>query len=137
MCCSRIFKYAVQHIFFSFNQAFYIPFWSLDNLGFGNLALQKQIQAQVKMATAELHRELDRIRTEVSEAYALSASRRQQVDISRLRIETAERAFRQDLNRSKNLEGRPIEVLNSANNLATELDREFSQLSPDDRNERG
>jgi outer membrane protein TolC len=96
-----------------------VAFWSLDNLGFGNLALQKQIRAQVMMATAELHRELDHIRTEVSEAYALSASKRQQVDIARLRIETAERAFRQDLNRSKNLEGRPIEVLNSANNLAT------------------
>lgn len=96
-----------------------VAFWSLDNLGLGNLALQKQIRAEVMMATAELHREIDRIRSEVSEAYALSAARRQQVDIARQRIETADRAFRQDLNRSKNLEGRPIEVLNSVTTLAT------------------
>lgn len=96
-----------------------VAFWSLDNFGFGNLAIQKQLRAEIMIATAELHREIDRIRSEVSEAFALSAARRQQVDIARQRIETAERAFRQDLNRSKNLEGRPIEVLNSVTNLAT------------------
>lgn len=92
--------------------------WSLENLGFGNAAMRNQMRADVMIATVEYQREIDKIRTEVSEAYALSATRRQQLEVARRRIESSQNAFRQDLARSRNLEGRPIEVLNSVTLLS-------------------
>lgn len=92
--------------------------WSLENLGLGNLALQRQRRAEVGQAEAELVWAIDRVRREVAEAFGLTAARRQEMAAARRRVETAGQAFRLDLNRSRNLEGRPIEVLNSANLLA-------------------
>lgn len=87
--------------------------WSIRNLGLGNHALQERRRAEVSLAAAELLRETDRVRREVAEAHALSAARRQEVETARRRMASAERAYRQDLARSKSLTGRPIEVLNS------------------------
>jgi hypothetical protein len=41
-----------------------------------------------------------------------------ELDVARRRVETAERAFRLDLARSRNLQGRPIEMLNSVSLLS-------------------
>lgn len=87
--------------------------WSLRNLGLGNLAVQRRLRAQVNEAEAERVRVIDLIRREVAEAYALSAAGRQQVEVARRRVEIAQQGFRLDLTRSRNLEGRPIEVLDS------------------------
>jgi outer membrane protein TolC len=87
--------------------------WSLQNLGLGNRALVKRAQADVGQAEADRLRVVNRIRDEVGEAYALIVARKRQVEITRRRIERAQRAFDEDLLRSRNLEGRPIEVLRS------------------------
>jgi outer membrane protein TolC len=92
--------------------------WSLENVGLGNLARQRLRRAEVREATEEQALTVDQVRREVAEAHALSAARRQEVDVARLRVETAGRAFQADLKRAKNLEGRPIEILNSVNLLA-------------------
>ena len=91
--------------------------WSLDNLGLGNLATQCRLRAEVNKAAAMRIRVNDEIRREVADAHALSAARKQAMDLARQRIKTAEQAYRQDLARSKNLQGRPIELLNSLNLL--------------------
>jgi outer membrane protein TolC len=91
--------------------------WTLQGLGFGNLALQNRARALVGEAGAERERVIDAVRSEVVEAHALVTTRLREVDIARRRAETANRAYQQDLARAKNLEGRPIEVLNSANLL--------------------
>jgi outer membrane protein TolC len=88
--------------------------WTLRNCGFGDLAMQRRLEAEVGAVTAERLRTLDVIRAEVAEALALVGTRRREIDIARRRIETAQHAFEQDLKRAKNLEGRPIEVLDSA-----------------------
>src|SRR5262249_40802069 len=93
--------------------------WSLQNLGLGNRAVQQRMRAEVNQAAAERERVIDRIRREVAEAHALAATRRQEVEVARRRVETAQRAFRLDLGRTKNLEGRVIEVQNSLNLLNT------------------
>jgi outer membrane protein TolC len=93
-------------------------FWSLENLGVGNWARQRRRRAQVGEAEAERLRTIDRIRREVGEALALSAARLGEVNTARRRVETASRSFQADLVRAKNLEGRPIEVLDSVNALA-------------------
>jgi outer membrane protein TolC len=93
--------------------------WSLQNFGLGNLAVQRQVRAQVGEAVAEQVRVVDLIRREVAEAYALSAARRRELEVAGTRVATAQRAYRLDLIRAKNLEGRPIELLHSLNLLAT------------------
>src|SRR5262249_20532366 len=84
--------------------------WTLENLGWGNCAEQRRLQAQVGEAEAQRARVIDRIRREVAEAVALSAARLQEMEVARRRVETATRAYWQDLLRTRNLEGRPGEV---------------------------
>jgi outer membrane protein TolC len=90
-----------------------VAVWSLENLGLGNLAAVRRLRADLNQAAAERVRVVDQVRREVAEAQALSAARYLEMYLARQRIDTAQRAFRQDLARTKNLQGRPIEVLNS------------------------
>jgi outer membrane protein TolC len=69
------------------------------------------------MAEAERLRVIDAVRKEVAEAQADVVGRRQVIEVAARQLRAAENGFRLDLTRSKNLEGRPIEVLNSANLL--------------------
>ncbi len=87
--------------------------WSLQNLGFGNNALQNQARASVGIAESERLRALNRIRDEVVVAYNLTLARRREVDIARRRITSAQKAFEQDLAHVRNGVGRPIEVIRS------------------------
>jgi outer membrane protein TolC len=87
--------------------------WTVQNLAVGNRALQREARAVVGEAAAERNRIGDLIREEVTEAYGLVLSRRQEIDLARQRIDTASKAFKEDMLRAKNLEGRPIELLQS------------------------
>jgi outer membrane protein TolC len=93
-------------------------FWSLENFGVGNWARQKRRRAQVGEAEAERVRVIDRIRREVADALALSETRLQELNAARQRVQTASKSFQEDLRAARNLEGRPIEVLDSVNLLA-------------------
>ncbi|MBY0525273.1 MAG: TolC family protein [Gemmataceae bacterium] len=93
--------------------------WSLDNLGFGNLAVQRRTRAVVGQSVANQVRVVDRVRQEVAAARALSISRLEQIEVARRQLASAESGYRLDVIRTRNLEGRPIEVLNSLNLLAT------------------
>jgi outer membrane protein TolC len=87
--------------------------WSVDNLGLGNLAVQRRFRAEVAVAEAERARAIQQIRREVADAHTLSAARSRELNLARRRVETAQEAFRLDLVRARNLEGWPIELLNS------------------------
>ena len=93
-------------------------YWTLMNFGAGNYALIKQRQAQVGEAVAERARTINRIREEVTSARADALTRRGPIDLARRRIETAEVGFREDLSRTREAAGRPIEVLNNLGLLA-------------------
>ena len=92
--------------------------WTLQNLGLGNLALQKNRRAEVDAASAELNVAINRIQQEVADAYALSAARSRAVNAARRQAERALAGFQLDLIRIRGAEGLPIEVLNSEENLA-------------------
>jgi outer membrane protein TolC len=94
-------------------------FWTLQNFGFGNLAVQRQLQAELGKAVFERTRVIDLIRTEVAEAYTEVSARRNEIEVARRRLEKSRQAYQQDLTRARNLEGRPIEVLDSARLLQT------------------
>jgi outer membrane protein TolC len=88
--------------------------WSFQNLGLGNLAVQRRVRAELREAMAERIRTVNLVRREVTEALALVRQREAEIAIARKRVETSQEAYRLDLIRVRNGQGRPIEVLNSA-----------------------
>jgi outer membrane protein TolC len=88
-------------------------FWTLQNFGLGNLALQRQRLAEAGQAAGEQSRVIAQIRSEVSAAYADVMATRQQVNLTTRQLASAEAGFREDLERIRNTVGRPIEVVNS------------------------
>jgi outer membrane protein TolC len=92
--------------------------WSLDGLGLGNAAVQRRLRADVGAAEAERARVIQQVGREVADAYAVSAARLRQVEVARRRVASAAAAYREDLRRSRNLLGWPIEVLDSADQLS-------------------
>ena len=96
-----------------------VAVWSLRNVGVGNRAVQNITQSEWDTARLERTRTIERIRREIVEAYSLVVTRRQEINLARSRIETSQRAYTQDLARTRNILGQPIEVLQSANQLAT------------------
>ena len=63
--------------------------WTLQNVGFGNLALQKQRKAQVGETQAMLGSIINQVRREVAEAQSRSVTRFREVDVARRQVETA------------------------------------------------
>jgi outer membrane protein TolC len=84
--------------------------WTLRNLGLGNRADQNRARSQIGAAEA---RRLDAI-----DALVKANAARTAMAIAQRRAGTAQQAFRQDLLRTKNGEGRPIEVLTSLRGLS-------------------
>jgi len=96
-----------------------IAYWTLQNMGVGNRALQKQRLSEQDQMTLERERMLNVIGHEVADAQALVLSRRENIEIARSRLVIAERAFQEDLKRIRGNVGLPIELLNSLNRLAS------------------
>jgi outer membrane protein TolC len=91
--------------------------WTLRGLGFGNRAEVLRAQAQTRVAEAQFAQTLTAIRSETAAGLANARYRRQEIQLIRLRLAHAAEAYEQDLQRTRNLQGRPIEVLNSVNLL--------------------
>jgi outer membrane protein TolC len=96
-----------------------MAFWTLQNLGLGNLALTRQRRAEVREAEADQLITVNQIRDEVAAAVADSAARSRDVGLAQRKLKRALEGYRLDLNRVRGLVGRPIEVLNSARLLAS------------------
>lgn len=92
-------------------------FWTLRNLGVGNLTLQKRRKAQLDEAVAARQLAIAATRTEVGAAFAQATAARHRVDLATQQLARAESGFRQDLLRIENTVGRPIEVVHSLRNL--------------------
>jgi outer membrane protein TolC len=90
-----------------------MAYWTFQNFGLGNLALQKRRRAEVGQAFSERARAIAKIRSEVSAAHAEAAAARQQVDVTTRGLASAEVGFREDLQRIRNTVARPIEAVNS------------------------
>ena len=88
-------------------------FWTLRNLGAGNLSLVKRRWAEVGQAVGERSRAVAEIRSEVSAAFAEASASRRRVDVTTRQLASAEAGFREDLERIRNTVGRPVEVVNS------------------------
>jgi outer membrane protein TolC len=96
----------------------FYAFWTLQNMGIGNLALQRRRWAEVNEAEAERVVTANRIRDEVAQAYADVAARRRQMGVAERQLRRAKDGFDRDLNLVRARGGRPILVVNSARLLA-------------------
>jgi outer membrane protein TolC len=90
-----------------------VVYWSLRNLGIGNLAQVRLAQSNTRSQELRQTEVLDRIGAEVASAYAKAHARFAQIATNERAVETSEKAFQQDLVRAKNNVGLPIEVLDS------------------------
>ena len=93
-------------------------YWSLQNMGFGNMALWNQRRAQVGVALGDQSLAINQIRREVSAALAAATAFRGQIDVTARQLATAQDGFREDLDRIRGTIARPIEVENSLDLLA-------------------
>lgn len=100
-------------------------YWTLMNLGAGNLALIKGRRAQVGQALAERARTINRARDEISASLAEARAAQNEIDVARRELESAELSYKEDLDRTKFRGAEkprdvlPIEILNSLDLLAS------------------
>lgn len=91
-----------------------IGYWTLQNMGVGNIALIKVARARLGVREFEELAMLDRIRDEVAEAYAQTHARYQQLVETEQAVISGIRGFNEDFERIvEAAEGLPIEVLNN------------------------
>ena len=83
------------------------------NLGAGNISLQNRRYAILGEAEAQRVRVINQVRQEITSARAEALAARDQIEIARSELASAENGLREDTERSRNNLGRPIEVLNS------------------------
>ena len=93
-------------------------YWTFLNMGAGNLALIKQRQAEAGQAVAMRARTLNRVRDEVASNLAEAKAAFNQIEVARQELRSSRNGFHEDLLRTFNNLGRPIEVINSLNLLA-------------------
>jgi outer membrane protein TolC len=99
-------------------------YWTLMNLGAGNLASIKGRRAQIGQAIAERARTINTARDEVSASQAAARAAQNEIDIARRELMSAELSYKQDYDRTKFRGGEkprdvlPIEILNSLDLLA-------------------
>ena len=95
-----------------------VAYWTARNLGVGNLALVRLAQSNVRANNFREIEVLDRVREEVATAYARTHTRFAQIETGERAVQTGAKAYQEDLVRTKNQEGLPIEVLDSLRLLA-------------------
>lgn len=96
-----------------------IAYWTLQNFGVGNHALQKERRSEQEQAVLEKERVANLIGRQVADSRALVLARQDDLAIARSRVIIAENAFIEDLKRIRGNVGLPIELLNSLNRLAS------------------
>jgi outer membrane protein TolC len=90
-----------------------VMFWSLRNLGVGNVALIKVASSQFRQSQLRELETLDRIRAEVASAQARLLARGGQIDFYEKAIRSSQNAYTQDLKRVRNEKGLVIELVDS------------------------
>lgn len=102
-----------------------VVYWTIQNLGLGNLALINQAKARLGMRQYEQVEILNMVRAEIAEAYARTHARYAQIGVYEEAVRSGYLAFHEDLDRIRLMVGRegtsrvlPIELLNSFDLLA-------------------
>jgi outer membrane protein TolC len=98
-----------------------ITYWTIQNLGVGNVALIRQANANLQIQRFQQLEVLNRVRAEVAEAYAKTHARYAQIETNESAMRSGLLAFTEDLDRIRFRGERdvlPIELLDSFRLLA-------------------
>lgn len=95
-----------------------IAYWEMHGLGLGDRAARQSASSVVRQARLRQIAAMDLVAREITEAYAQSRARRQQIEIAREGVEAALRSYERNLARIQEAKGLPLEVLQSVQALA-------------------
>jgi outer membrane protein TolC len=90
-----------------------VAWWELRNLGFGERAARNNARAQIQQARMRELESLDVVAREIVEAHTQVQSRRRQIAFAEQGIKAAEQSYDRNRERIQNVQGLPIEVLQS------------------------
>jgi outer membrane protein TolC len=90
-----------------------LVFWTIRNMGAGNIALARAADSRAKQAMLRELETLNLVRAQVAEAHAWTAARLAQIDASEKAVLASQDAFTQDLTRIKGGQGLPLELIDS------------------------
>ncbi len=93
--------------------------WEMRNLGFGEGAARRERSAQVQQATFAKLRIMDQVAQEVAEANVQVGIRRQQLEMAQTAITSARESYQRNVDRIRDGQGLPIEVLQAIQALET------------------
>jgi outer membrane protein TolC len=90
-----------------------VAYWTLQNLGVGNRSQVNAARSRLRQSDLERLEMLNAVRTEVATSYARAKVRFAQIATAERAVQTGIDSFSEDMVRTQNNEGRPIEVLDS------------------------
>jgi outer membrane protein TolC len=90
-----------------------IAYWELRNLGFGDKAARDNARAQIQQARMQEVQTMDLVAREVVETFSQVQARQKQIAAAKEGIAAAQRSYERNLERIRNVQGLPIEVLQS------------------------
>jgi outer membrane protein TolC len=93
-------------------------FWTVRNLGVGNVALIRAADSRVKQSRFRELETLNAVRAQVAEAHARVAARYLQIDATEKAVRSSTAAFGEDLTRIRGFAGAPLEAVDSMRLLA-------------------
>lgn len=96
-----------------------LAFWEVRNLGFGERAARRTVEAQIQQTRFQQVRLMDRIAREIAESLAQVQFRQQQIAVAETAVARAEDSHARNLERIREGQGLPIEALQSIQALAT------------------
>lgn len=91
--------------------------WGVRNLGLGERAARREAASRIEQAKYDKIRVMDEVAREISEAYIQVTYRTQRIEISKRAIESAKNSHERNLNRIRDGQGLPLEVLQSVRAL--------------------
>jgi outer membrane protein TolC len=90
-----------------------VAWWELRNLGIGEKAARDNARAQIQQARMQEVQTMDLVAREVVETYSQVQARQKQIAAAKEGIVAAQRSYERNLERIRNVQGLPIEVLQS------------------------
>jgi outer membrane protein TolC len=99
-------------------------FWEVRNLGFGERAARCEAQSRIQQAEFKQVAALDQVAREVVEAHVQARTRKEQIATAEQAVGAALSSYERNLERIKNVQGLPLEALQSIQAL-TQARREY------------
>lgn len=90
-----------------------VAFWEVQNLGLGEQAARNQARSVVEQTRFQQVQAMDQVARDVVEARAQVESRQRQIEVAETAVQAALNSYRRNLNRIREGQGLPIEVLQS------------------------